>query len=166
MKDTVIPYFKLPCEIIATVKMLEPDAAKNLFVRILNYVNDEEEIINCRYSELAFISIKNYINDNCMQYKETCVYIIKLSNEYEAFIKVGITSDIKKRFKSFEKIGYNVGIIYVEEYSNRSKAYRREGLYHRRLDKYSYTPKTLFAGYTECFGIDSIERINIMYDGR
>lgn len=79
------------------------------------------------------------------------VYILKLSNSSETFLKIGITTrTVKHRICDFP---YDVEILHEEIFNNGSLMFDLEKYLHRTLKKYSYSPKIDFGGSTECFEI-------------
>jgi hypothetical protein len=95
------------------------------------------------------VKIKSILEKNKEKFKnEECfVYKIKLFNENETFYKIGISKNLKERFKI---IPYNVEIIEIIS-SNKYDSYYIEQNYHNILKEFKYEPKTKFPGQTECF---------------
>jgi hypothetical protein len=95
------------------------------------------------------VKIKSILENNKEKFKnEECfIYKVKLYNEDESFYKIGISKNLKERFKT---IPYDVEIIEIIS-SNRYDSYYIEQNYHNILKKFKYEPKTKFAGQTECF---------------
>jgi hypothetical protein len=75
------------------------------------------------------------------------IYKIKLYNEGEIFYKIGISSNLKLRFKT---IPYNIEIVELIS-TNTYDAYYIEQNYHNLLKEFKYEPKINFPGRTECF---------------
>jgi hypothetical protein len=87
--------------------------------------------------------------------RECTLYIVKLSDENEEFLKVGITSSsVEKRFSGPNKLPYNLEVLLeVKSYDYESVYYfEQELLATAQLLK--YIPLKEFAGYTECLTIN------------
>jgi hypothetical protein len=80
--------------------------------------------------------------------KTSKLYKVRLYNEYESFIKIGITTkSIEERFKS---IPYNLEIIKIIE-GNSSYIFDLELKTKSLFKKYRYKPLISFKGETECY---------------
>lgn len=91
----------------------------------------------------------------CKRYnkKDIILYFVRLYNEEEEFIKIGITSGcVKDRF-NFEISKLYKWEIVAESHLTPEDAFDKEKLLHKSLKEYKYTPKQYFAGITECFDI-------------
>lgn len=87
--------------------------------------------------------------------KASCpiVYVIRCYNNYEEFIKIGITSrDIKYRFEGFSKMPYSYEIL-SETKGSPDFVFDKEKELHRKFKNYKYNPNLIFAGKTECFNV-------------
>jgi len=94
------------------------------------------------------------INKNT--YESTGLYVIELSNELEAFYKVGITSNTSTRFNPIKRYGYTVKIVYYEIFG-RSKSLTYEKLFLEDFKKYKIQPKIRFEGDTECLSVNPLD---------
>ena len=97
---------------------------------------------------------------NCIQNKTCSVYIIRLKSEFEDFIKIGITSNlkwIKNRYRSYGF--YDIIILNTLDFSNRKSALLFEKETHNKFHKYKHNPLTSFGGKTECFNINILNLI-------
>jgi len=93
--------------------------------------------------------------------KNATLYVLKCTNEYETFYKVGITiRNIKDRFDSKFRMPYNYTVVY-SYIGNPEVVWNTEKEYHKILNKYIYTPKLNFGGSVkECFtDISGIEHL-------
>ena len=87
------------------------------------------------------------------------IYVIKLSNENETFIKVGISTEIHKRLRFMEReSGYKIEKIYTRKGSIYDSAYLEMEI-HRNQHLIKYQPDIEFGGKTECYDIDSQQTI-------
>lgn len=89
--------------------------------------------------------------------KECCLYVLKIFDENESFIKIGITSkSIEKRFKPL--INYKFSELFQIK-GNASEIYDLEKELLKRYKHYKYFPKKEFAGKTECFSIKILTKL-------
>lgn len=89
---------------------------------------------------------------------ETYVYLIKMSNNIEEFLKIGISNNLQNRYYNYRKAGFVVTQIDVIKYNLRSDAEYNEILLHNKFKSFSYIPKTNFAGQSECFTLEIINQ--------
>lgn len=82
------------------------------------------------------------------------LYIMKLSSEDECFYKIGITTDLNKRFIR-SGTGYRNELIKTIV-GESSIIWEMEKEIHRKLYSHRYKPKLKFNGHTESFSIDSL----------
>jgi len=96
-------------------------------------------------------SIKGWTRSQWIDFSKTSkLYRVRLYNEHESFIKIGITTKtLKERFKY---IPYSFEIINVVE-GESSYIFDLENRFKRFFKKNKYTPKIDFLGKTECFKI-------------
>lgn len=91
--------------------------------------------------------------------EKTDVYIVKLSNPNESFVKIGITASIKNRIKDYLRLGFSVETIKIIECENRFKALEIESELHLKFKESIHVPNNMFGGYTECFSLKIITEI-------
>jgi len=85
-------------------------------------------------------------------------YVLRLYNEDEDFIKIGITSSkINRRFSGPKNMPYNYEIVY--QVINDSIAMGLESGLEDFLFEFSYQPDIKFPGHTECFTRDSLQKL-------
>jgi hypothetical protein len=82
------------------------------------------------------------------------IYIIQLKNQYESFIKIGITITPKGRYKQFKQKGFTVKQLDIIANDNPDNTFNGERDLGRKLKQHKYMPVTKFEGCHECF-IDS-----------
>lgn len=87
---------------------------------------------------------------------EPCVYIVRLFNDSESFIKIGITSNTI--FSRMKKIPYQYEVL-KEIKGSPYSIYNKENELHRKFVKSKYVPIIPFGGQTECFSIDILPLI-------
>lgn len=88
------------------------------------------------------------------------LYVLKCFNEYEEFLKVGITcKGIKHRFRDVNRMPYNYEVLHAIESMDRNFIWNLEKSIHKQLGKSKYVPKIKFEGHNECFDINTIEEI-------
>lgn len=97
---------------------------------------------------------------NNLSSRSTIVYVVKLSNNIEDLIKIGITSKESSIYRRYSYHGYNkIEIIKTYNFKNRALAAAKEKSYHNRFSSYKYEPKIKFGGYTECFNTKIISEL-------
>ena len=89
------------------------------------------------------------------------LYIIRIFNNEESFIKIGITKKtVFQRCSELRRIGYNIEIIHELE-MNMFDAFNTEQSLLMEVDNFSYIPHYKFNGMSECI-IDSDITIDII----
>lgn len=87
-------------------------------------------------------------------------YVLRVFNDEEEFIKIGITSTtIEKRYKHLKKYEYDV-LMKVEE--TPSKVYDIEKKQLKKYKNFKYLPKQVFEGWSECFLIETKNKITVI----
>lgn len=92
--------------------------------------------------------------------KETFVYVIRLVSLKEEFIKIGISNNLQKRYKDYEREGFNVDEIFTIKHTSRSDAESHEFDLHEKFIEFKYRPLLRFGGQTECFSIEVLKKIS------
>lgn len=87
------------------------------------------------------------------------LYIIRLFNDNENFIKIGITSrDISGRFGS----GFPYSIEIIKEIKGSPDfIWNKEKSLHSEFSDFKYSPLINFNGFTECFSIDILDNLRM-----
>jgi hypothetical protein len=88
------------------------------------------------------------------------LYLIRLYNDNEEFLKIGITNYPENRYLEFKKVGYKIDEIFRWQYKNRTKVFDVERKCHNEFAFFKYTPLNKFGGFTECFSIDLLSKID------
>ncbi len=89
--------------------------------------------------------------------KPAYFYVLKVYNENEEFIKIGITSKtVKNRYANLKDYKYE--IIKIIE-GDASKVYDLEKSLLKKLKLCKYLPNLPFEGWTECFNIVYLDKI-------
>jgi len=107
--------------------------------------------------ELGFWKGEDY--QKMLDVNRNFLYVIFLENKKEKFIKIGITSRLKRRFSDFKKLGYKVSEIEVKEFSDLDSVKKEERALHQKFSSKKYNPEIDFGGKTECFFCDILEEI-------
>jgi hypothetical protein len=91
------------------------------------------------------------------------VYIIRLFNEKENFIKIGITHSISKR--RFNEIRIGTDFSYeILSFRFHKETLKKEQELHEKMKEFSYIPEQkLKSGNTECFTLESFEYLKDVY---
>lgn len=139
-----------------------------------NYINNKLKVkIICPIHGLFEQKANNHLNGHgcskCIawggwgtsrfinKYDTALLYIIQLTNPIESFIKIGITNkDLKSRFKS--KNHYIITSL-LEIKKDAEWVSKLEHSIKKKFKKYQYFPQVKFAGWTECFNLDSLSQI-------
>ena len=80
------------------------------------------------------------------------LYIIKMFNIDESFIKIGISINPKHRFKELKiNSKYNIEIIETQFFEDFNLTIIKEHELHVKYKKFQYIPENKFGGWTECF---------------
>ena len=82
------------------------------------------------------------------------LYLVKLYNNSESFIKVGVCGSYKKRSTDLRSYGYDLELINIID-ANKDSCYDLELQVLKLFDTYKYTPIKKFSGKNECF-VESI----------
>ena len=81
---------------------------------------------------------------NNTQRKSNCLYVIRLSNQHETFLKLGITyykSGQLRRMSDYCKLGYSVEVLVVAEYSSYEECFAHELKLKELIKKNLVTPQ-------------------------
>lgn len=104
-----------------------------------------------------------YTKENFKNHKEFFknfegyLYILNLKNEGENFYKVGVVGKDRLEYRmNHIKKYYSIEQTYLEEGFIEDK-YNIEQQFLKEFEKYKYTPKKKFGGYTECLTINPID---------
>jgi len=91
------------------------------------------------------------------------VYIIRLFNKKEDFIKIGITRSISK--KRFSEIIKGTDFSYkILSFRFHKESLKKEQELHEKMRKFLYIPQQqLFSGNTECFTLESFDYLKKNY---
>ena len=92
--------------------------------------------------------------------KKAYFYVLRVFTDDEEFIKIGITStSINKRYKSLKNYKFDV-LIMLEE--TPSKVYDIEKELLKKYKNFKYLPKQKFEGWSECFLIETKNKITVI----
>ena len=85
------------------------------------------------------------------------LYVVKLYDEFEEFIKIGITSNsVRCRFQSLNE--YEIDSLYECMFYS-GDVWDLEKYLHKQLKQYKYIPLIKFGGCTECFTMNALPEI-------
>ena len=186
-KKSVLLY----CDIIHTVSELTNEEAGILFKHYLSYINDLNPIAPDKLTQIVFEPIKQNLKRDLKKWEakvgnfseagkisvkakrlinQPQLYIIKLYNDNEAFIKVGVTDfSVSRRFRSsgdgMSKLGYKFDVLYQYFKSDYNVSLIDvESAVGNKFRDVQYLPKNKFGGYLECYEIDYLEDIKLFCD--
>lgn len=148
--------FLLYCDIIHMVIKLPDDKAGKLFKQLLEYVNDKNPETDDMIVQIAFEPIKQQI----IHHNKCFFYMVLLRNKNETFIKVGISYNVRLRISEYKNYGYLVELLTKKEFKNKNESYIHEQYFIKNNMKLKYTPRVKFPGYTECFNINLLKKLN------
>lgn len=111
------------------------------------------------YSEFKVGSMKWWC-DICNG-KKGILYILRCWDDYENFIKIGVTCNtVKYRYRKEKLMPYSYTILQKYESDDLSAIFKIESEYKKNFKSELYTPKIKFGGSkTECFNISIIEKV-------
>ena len=98
-----------------------------------------------------------WLKENVERYYRPCnIYLIKMYNDTESFLKLGITTkDVNERYNTEKsKGGYSYEVI-VEKETNRKNAILVELKAKEHISRRAYQPQVQFDGWTECYTLDA-----------
>lgn len=98
--------------------------------------------------------------------KNAILYLIKIYDDKEEFLKIGITSDsIEKRFERLHLSGYKYKILnQLNIPCNPRMIALLEIELHQNLQHFSYTPLNYFKGRGECYNIDYLNDLLLQWN--
>ena len=86
------------------------------------------------------------------------LYLLKLSNAEESFLKVGVSTGFTGRLSNYRKDGFVVEVLAtVDDIAKNISTMEAELLGHIKKIGYKYNPTTKFAGRTECAALECTE---------
>ena len=89
--------------------------------------------------------------------KPAYVYYFLMTNESEAFYKIGFSVQPETRARQLEiESGYTVEILNLFP-GNAMSCYQSEQKLHKQFYEYNYIPEIYFAGSTECYYLDVLK---------
>ena len=113
----------------------------NKYINSKNYyslLNGEDRICNC-----------NLNNGKCI------LYLIEFKSEFENFIKMGMTNDLRQRINIFGDKYYDIGVVKTIKFDEYNQMAHAERVFHKKYKPlYQYIPKNKFGGSTECYTMD------------
>lgn len=140
-----------------------------LCIYLINNKNISDEDLLCQSQITKSLKELHYLIEKVREWgneielkKEippfTILYIIKLLSLDEQFVKIGISCNPKIRFQHFKKEGYQVEIIEILQFDNRTDALLKEAELHKLFYPFRYIPLKDFGGKYECFSIKILEQ--------
>jgi len=176
----------LYADYIHIFESMDDDEAGRLAKHLFRYVNDKNPEAPDKLTKIAFEPIKAQLKRDLLKWEEkktgysdagkdsakskrlaseSQLYIIRMHNDDEEFIKIGITSlSIGRRFsasgENISRSGYRYDILYQHfEKTSKTPVHQIESLLHKKFAAHKVTPKIKFGGHTECFEMQSLNNI-------
>lgn len=124
----------------------------------------------CSWEEMAEKQHWNYLKrcklDERFANSDAAFYLLKLNDDTECFLKVGISVSFKKRLSSYKKEGLNFEVLQVVNTTAiKAAIFEREALKYIRESDIRYIPSKLFAGWTECATLESKDQLVKLFEG-
>lgn len=88
------------------------------------------------------------------------IYVIRLFNDEESFIKIGRT--FMKMKNRFRRMHYNIEVLKLFIFESADDAYNTENEIKRKLKVDRYTPINPFGGDKECYNLSILKDTNIL----
>lgn len=85
------------------------------------------------------------------------LYLVKIQNINEKFLKIGISKNINGRFKKIERVGYKIKLVYSVPSNLKEVVYFEDFLLKQNYKKYK--PLINFSGSTECVTIENLNDV-------
>lgn len=109
----------------------------------------------CRNDSTTYNFIQKYRDNPELGSRDGLIYVLSVKGNGEEFLKFGITSDFRGRFKKyrmdFKKVGYTYEILYkFETTSYISAMVENDILKELRIKSAMYLPSLNFSGKSEC----------------
>lgn len=173
--------FILYSDLIETISKVPDDVAGKVFKMILEYVNDQNPETSDLLLQVLFEPIKQQLKRDLVKYegkkgqfsdagKESAkarrliapqLYVLHFFNEFENFLKVGVTDhSLNKRYSSLSKWGYKFEIVC--QYFPVAQSIKPLQLEEKVMQKFKqnrYKPIAEFPGYMECFDLTALNEI-------
>jgi hypothetical protein len=100
----------------------------------------------------AVPGIKKFFNESHKD-KKGFLYLIRMGNSKEKFLKVGVTGSLESRLKAIKsESGYSCEYIKTV-HGGIVSLFEKEQIIINNYKRYSYSPMIKFSGHTECFDI-------------
>lgn len=120
--------------------------------------------IKCRNENTTYNFIQKYRDNPELGSKIGMVYILRVFNDSEEFIKLGITSNKSGRFKRYRKqfkaVGYSFEILLEKEMPNYQTAMLENDILKKfRKCEALYKPSFDFSGKSECILVEFLEEL-------
>lgn len=104
--------------------------------------------------------------DDKLASSDAVLYLLKLNDVTESFLKVGISSSFNSRLSHYEKEGLSCEVLKViNTTAIKAALLEREVLRYISDQGLRYIPTKIFAGWTECATLDSKDDILEIYKG-
>lgn len=152
--DAARDSFNIKTSFFEAIKHLSDDSLGKIFKALfICSIHGEDSVDLPQELMIPFGFFKQEMGTKSTKIEPTFVYIIKMYNEFESFVKIGISASPNNRYLDYERVGYNVSEIYTSQYPTRIDAFCTESQLHEKLSQYRYTPRIDFAGKYECFDL-------------
>jgi len=114
----------------------------------------------CAAEKQTYSFVERYTSDKEQGSAPGLLYILKMWNDQEEFLKVGITSNWKRRRRGYNSSPYSYEMIKSWELTNLATALVEDAvLYTKKRNGMHYTPTKGFDGRYECVKKESFEEL-------
>lgn len=178
--------FVLHIDSLEILDDLDDQQVARLFRAIKSYQNGEDVKLDT-ITKMVFLPFKNQFARDDEKYEKTCearaeagaiggrvnkresgednngksqLYVLRLYNEDEDFIKIGTTTTrINRRFSGVKNMPYEYEIIHQLI----GEDIELETEIQKALSEFEYSPKIKFPGHTECFSRECLNKLKKLH---
>ena len=176
-KKSVLLY----CDLIHTIEKMDNETAGKFFKHYLRYINDLDPKTEDLVVDLTFESVKQNLKRDLHKWEEkknkyseagmisakskrlqkgSQLYVLSVKNNYETFIKVGITdASVSRRFSSKDTFKGTDYKFDVQEQFFMENPLDLEIEIENHFKHKQYRPTNKFSGHMECYSSDCLNDI-------
>ena len=176
-KKSVLLY----CDLIHTIEKMDNETAGKFFKHYLRYINDLDPKTEDLVVDITFESVKQNLKRDLRKWEEkkskyseagmisakskrlqkgSQLYVLSVKNNYETFIKVGITdASVSRRFSSKDTFKGTDYKFDVQEQFFMENPLDLEIEIENHFKHKKYSPKNKFSGHMECYSSDCLKDI-------
>jgi transcriptional regulator len=118
----------------------------------------EAEFISRKNLEISYIEKHNA--DEFIEKSRLFLYIAKIYNDTEQFVKIGLSINPYSIYNLFKSKGYNADELFRFGFDFKTDAYNTERRFHEYFNAYQYAPKVSSYGFYECYDTSILDNLN------